>query len=61
MIVIIAGDLNARVGKTPVKDVPGTCGEEAMNNNCRLLIDFATYNNLKINTFYCQKDIHKYT
>jgi hypothetical protein len=39
----------------------GTNGEATLNNNKRL-IDFCTFNNLKImNTFFKQKEIYKFT
>ncbi|XP_039280839.1 uncharacterized protein LOC111056792 [Nilaparvata lugens] len=60
--VIVAGDLNARVGNHPIPQVVGTFGECHLNENGRHLRDFCTFNDLKItNTFFKKKDIHKYT
>ena len=40
----------------------GKNGEATLNNNGRKLIDFCTFNNLKImNTFFKHKEIHKFT
>jgi hypothetical protein len=50
--IILAGDLNARIGNTAIQRVVGTMGEPVLNTNGRNLIDFASYNELKItNTF----------
>jgi len=60
--IVIAGDLNARIGRMPIPHVVGTNGEQHLNNNGYELRHFATENNLKItNTFFKHKDIHKYT
>lgn len=60
--IIIAGDLNARVGNQPIPQVVGTFGECHLNENGRQLRDFCTFNELKItNTFFRKKEIHKYT
>ena len=60
--LIIAGDLNARVGNKPIKNVIGKHGEITQNKNGRLLIDFANFNNLKItNSFSLHRNIRKYT
>ena len=60
--IVIAGDLNARVGKSPIPNVCGTYGEETINENGKVLRNFATFNELKLtNTFFKKKDIHKYT
>ncbi|XP_022204516.1 craniofacial development protein 2-like [Nilaparvata lugens] len=54
--VIVAGDLNARVGNQPIPQVVGTFGEYHLNENGRQLRDFCTYNELKItNTFFRKK------
>jgi hypothetical protein len=42
--IIITGDMNARVGKTPVPNILGCYGEPILNNNGRKLIEFTTYN-----------------
>jgi len=56
------GDMNARVGNNRVANIVGTNGEATLNSNCRKLIDFCTFNNLKImNTFFKDKEFHKFT
>lgn len=60
--VIVAGDLNARVGSTPIPGVVGCFGEDVINRNGQELRQFASFNKLKItNTFFRKKDIYKYT
>jgi len=45
-----------------VSNIVGTNGEATLNSNSRKLIDFYTFNNLKIiNTFFKHKEIHKFT
>jgi len=45
-----------------VGNVVGTNGEATLNSSGRKLIDFCTFNNLKImNTFFKHKEIHKFT
>jgi exonuclease III len=59
---IIAGDLNARVGKVPIPEILGTNGEESRNNNRKDLIDFCSFNKIRItDTYFKHKDTHKYT
>jgi exonuclease III len=59
--IILAGDLNTRVGNKSIKNI-GTFGEQTVNKNDMRLIDLAVYNNLRImNTFFNLKNIHKYT
>jgi hypothetical protein len=59
---MLIGDMNARVGNNGVADIVGTNGEAILNNNRRKLIDFCTFNHLKImNTFFRHKKIHKFT
>jgi hypothetical protein len=54
--------MNARDGNNRVVNIVGTNGEATLNNNLRKLIDFCTFNNLKImNTFFRHKEIHKFT
>ena len=54
--------MNARVGNNRVANIVGTNGEATLNSNGRKLIDFCTFNNLKIiNTFFKHKEIHKFT
>jgi hypothetical protein len=58
----VAGDMNARVGNKQLYFVLGTNGESTVNQNGRQLIEFATYNELRIiNTFFKHKNIHKFT
>jgi hypothetical protein len=60
--MIIAGDFNARVGNKPVKGVMGTNGEAILNQNCKVLIDFAAFNDMRItNIFFKHCNINKYT
>jgi hypothetical protein len=42
------GDLNARIGNTKIMKIAGTNGEPAVNNNGKKLIDFCTFNNMRI-------------
>lgn len=59
---IIAGDLNARIGKIPITNIVGTEGEEVINNNGYKLREFASHNELRVtNSFFRHKKIHKYT
>jgi len=59
---MLIGDMNARVGNNRVAIIVGTNGEARLNSNGRKLIDFCTFSNLKImNTFFKQKEIHKFT
>ena len=54
--------MNARVRNNRVANIVGTNGEATPNSNGRTLIDFCTFNNLKImNTFFKHKEIHKFT
>ena len=49
-------DTNARVGNNRTSNIVGTNGEATLNSNGRKLIDFCTFNNLKImNTFLSTK------
>lgn len=61
--IIVAGDINGRVGKADqTYTVIGKHGEEARNNNGKRLLDFCTtYDMIVANTFYQHRDIHKYT
>ena len=60
--IMLMGDTNARVGNIRLADIVGTNGEATLNSNDRKLIDFCTFNNLKtINTFFKDKEIHKFT
>ena len=60
--LIIAGNFNARIGKTTITDIIGLHSEDVRNWNGDQLRDFATFNNLRItNSFFPHKDIHKFT
>ncbi|GFG36537.1 hypothetical protein Cfor_09350 [Coptotermes formosanus] len=60
--ITLVGDMNVRAGNNRVANVVGTNGETTLNSNGRKLIDFCTFNNLKImNTFFNHKEIHKFT
>lgn len=60
--ILIAGDLNARIGKIPIPRIIGTNGEEHINKNGERLIYFVTYNDLKItNTFFKKRECNKFT
>lgn len=60
--ILLAGDLNARIGKEPIKNLIGIHGEEHLNNNGRQLRELVTMNSLKItNTFFKKRDINKFT
>lgn len=61
--IIVAGDMNGRVGrKETYTGVIGKHGEETKNNNGTRLIEYCLSNNLIVtNTFYQHKDIHKFT
>ena len=55
-------DMNARVGNNRIANIVGTIGEATLNSNGRKLVDFCTFNNLKImKTFFNHKEIHKFT
>jgi len=59
--IMLIGDMNARVWNSRVINIVGTNGKATLNNNGRKLIDFYTYNNLKImNTFFKHKEINKF-
>ena len=50
--ITLIENMNARVGNNSVAKIVGTKGEATLNSNGRKLIDFRTFNNLKIiNTF----------
>jgi hypothetical protein len=51
--VILARDLNTKVGNTPINKAPGKFGELTTNTNGNKLIDLTVYSNLRImNIFY---------
>jgi len=60
--IILAGDLNGRIGNQPVPECIGTYGEQVTNHNRAALRDFCAFNKLKITySFYRHKDVHKFT
>ena len=59
---MLIGDMNARVRNNRFANIVGTNGEVTLNSNSQKLIEFCTFNNLKmINTFFMHKEIHKFT
>jgi len=46
--IMLIGDINARVRNNRVSNIVGTNGEATLNSNGRKLVDFCTFNNLKI-------------
>ena len=60
--IMSIGDMNAGVENNRFSNIVGTDGEATLNSNGRKLIDFCTFNNLKImNTLFKHKEIHKFT
>lgn len=60
--IIIAGDLNGRVGRHSNSSVVGMHGEKSLNDNGERLLNICEQFELRItNTFFAHKDIHKYT
>jgi hypothetical protein len=60
--IMLTGDMNARVGNNRFANIVDTNAEATLNSNGRKLIDFFTFNNLKImNTFFRHKEIPKFT
>lgn len=62
--IIIAGDMNARIGKSNFlwKNIIGKHGVGQRNGNGLQLLQFCSQYNLRVmNTFFQQKNIHKYT
>jgi hypothetical protein len=60
--IIVAGDLNARIGNIATPKLIGPHGERIINTNGKQLRDFCMYDNLRItNTYHPHKDILKYT
>jgi len=60
--IMLIVNMNVRVGNSRVSNIVGTNGEATLNSKVRNLIDFYTFNNLKImNTFFKHKEIHKFT
>jgi hypothetical protein len=59
---MLTGDMNARVGNNVFANIVGTNGEVTLNNDVKKLINFCTFNNLKvINTFITHIEVHKFT
>ena len=61
---IVIGDLNGRVGnnRTNLRDVIGPFGEETINTEEEMLLDFCLRNNLSImNSYFKHQDSHIYT
>jgi hypothetical protein len=59
---LLSGDLNCRRANAKNHNILGSAGEPVTNTNGLRLIDFATYNNMKItNSFHKHKNIHTYT
>jgi len=55
--IMLIGDMNARVGNNRVANIVVANGEVTLNFNGRKLIDFCTFNNLKImNTFLSREN-----
>lgn len=60
--LILAGDINARVGQRKNDQVVGRWGEDIVNDNGNRCIQMCQQYELKIaNTHFRHKDIHKYT
>ena len=60
--IMLTGDMNVTVGNNRVANIAGTNGEATLYSNGQKLIEFCTFNNLKImNTFFKHKEIHKFT
>jgi len=60
--IMLIGGINARVGNNRAANIVGTNGDATLNSNSRKLIDFCTFNNLKImNTYFKHKEIHEFT
>jgi hypothetical protein len=60
--LIVTSDLNARVGNAQIDGVLGINGETTLIKNGQKLIQFASWNALKItNTLFRHKEIHKAT
>jgi len=58
--IMLIGDMNDRVRNNRVANIVGTNGEDSLNRKGRKLIDFCTFNNLKImNIFFKNKEIRK--
>ena len=61
-LLIMLGDLNARVGNTPVPGIKQRFNESVANENGDLLTNFCSMNSLRINnTFFDHKWRHKIT
>jgi len=61
-LLIMMGNMNARVGNMPVPGVKQRFNEDKINDNGDLLTNFCSMNSLQINnTFFNHKRIHKIT
>lgn len=61
-LLIMMGDMNARIGNMPVPGIKQRFNESEINENGDLLINFCSMNSLRINnTFYKHKWNHKIT
>jgi hypothetical protein len=61
-ILIMTGDMNARVGNMPIPGIKQRFNEGEINDNGDLLINFCSMNSLRINnTFFNHKRNHKIT
>lgn len=47
--LVIARDHTTRIGKLPVPNIMGPHGEQTLNSNAKIFINFATFNDLFIN------------
>ena len=61
--LVLAGDFNAKVGKSIIPSVIGNFGVDSdISDNGHQLIDFAAYNGLSVmNTMFRHKRAHKFT
>ena len=60
--IVVLGDLNAKVGDTPIDGIVGMYGVAGVNSNGASLIQVCAEKGLSIgNTYFKKRDIHKYT
>lgn len=60
--IIIMGDMNGRVGNEVIPGIKNVFNEEIINDRGEMLIEFCTYNELRINnTYFRHKPQHKIT
>ena len=61
-IIVEQGDWNAKIGADAAKDWEGICGSYCNNNRGLRLVEFASYNDLKVmNTFRPHKASRRWT